>query len=563
MTATPLRQRARWALLAMPALLLAWSAAAIVHTYSPTPFNDQWANVGWWRDMANGAPLWKWLVSQHNEHRLVFPRLVFLADYEWARGTNVVNLAAIGLIQLLGAALFVRLAPPQRLGWLGVLGLSTALSLIVLLVQWENFFWGFQVQFVGVFMLAAWAIYLFMAATRDPGAIRWPAMASALGLLGVATFTLASGLFVGVTMVVAGLLLRRGWPAVGLAAAATALLAALYLHGYRPVTDHSSPAYVLHHLGDYVRYVVTYLGNVWARGQAAPGLILGGLGVAATLAMLVVVFRERQRDVRDATLLTLVLFIGLTAAITAAGRLELGVGQAMASRYQTPVAYFWAAHALFWALRTEAGGGPALRWSVGLVLVAAYVAFLPLQRSATRELFYTRDPILYGSAALAGGVDDYQALGGIYANLKSVEELKGFLRQYRLAIFADDPGYQAGGRFAPQIVMPGKDTCGGAFDTVIPSPQQENVAKVFGWGYDLAAQRAFRRIVIINDANRIVGVAFGGLQRPDVRKAMQHLNAGYAGWVGSIVRTDLDKVTAYGVMRDGRACLLGQQVWPR
>src|SRR4051794_40249319 len=99
--------RVEWALLLFPAWLLVWSTHAIWLTYSAVPFNDQWVNLAALRDAPKTGWL-QYLFSQHNEHRILFPRLVFLADLDWFQGQNVLNLTAIGLIQVAGAACFAR-----------------------------------------------------------------------------------------------------------------------------------------------------------------------------------------------------------------------------------------------------------------------------------------------------------------------------------------------------------------------------------------------------------------------------------------------------------------------
>ncbi len=46
-----------------------------VACWNAMPFGDQWSEI------ITGRPItWSWLFSQHVEHRLIFPRLVFLAD---------------------------------------------------------------------------------------------------------------------------------------------------------------------------------------------------------------------------------------------------------------------------------------------------------------------------------------------------------------------------------------------------------------------------------------------------------------------------------------------------
>src|SRR5581483_2434605 len=92
------------------------SAFAVVRSYTPTPFWDQWWIIHAWKDILQSGLSFDYLFSQHNEHRILFPKLVFLADLQWFQGRDILNRAAIGLAQVLGAALFIRVAEPWRAG---------------------------------------------------------------------------------------------------------------------------------------------------------------------------------------------------------------------------------------------------------------------------------------------------------------------------------------------------------------------------------------------------------------------------------------------------------------
>ena len=134
----------------VPLAMAVTAVVTVAETYTAIPYMDQWAAIDGWRRVLNKGLTWKYLFSQHNEHRILLPRLVFLADIAWFRGRGVLNLATIGVIQLIGGAFFAAAAWRQRMGVARVAALALALCLMACLAQWENFFWGFQVQFVGV-----------------------------------------------------------------------------------------------------------------------------------------------------------------------------------------------------------------------------------------------------------------------------------------------------------------------------------------------------------------------------------------------------------------------------
>lgn len=568
-----------WALLLVPIWFLLWAAKDMWLTYSPTPFNDQWANVHAWRDTSKGGWL-AYLFSQHNEHRILFPRLVFIADWKWFQARNGLNLAAIGLIQLAGAAVFAAAAQVRRAGALGLLGLAAALALMFSLMQFENLFWTFQVAFVGVYAAGAWALYLFCRASA-PGAVRWGWLAGAMVLLVLAAFNMANGLFAGAAMAAVGLVTRRSRAAILTAAAVTLVLLVVYLHGYQPVSYHSPPSLALRHPARYLFYVAVYIGNIWSPGRPLPAALLGLVGAAATAAMAAILARKQQGDPARSALFGLALFVGVSAAVTALGRLSFGVDQALSSRYTTPTAYFWAAQALFWTLTAERGRGGWLQlqrspaaWTltlersraalarVGLaaVLVLALVRLAGLERLGDLELLGTMERIQLGSSALLGGIDDDDALRAIHPVPAYVREVVPFMRQTRISLFADPPVAAVGAPFARPAAPPG--ACLGFFDSLAPAPQGA-AWRAVGWGWDVAARRPPDRIVLTDAAGRVLGVGLSGLVRDDVSRAQRKVTRRTSGWIAALNRGAGGEVVAYGLTAAGQACELGRKAWPQ
>ena len=555
-----------WAALLAPAWLLAWTALAIHGAYSPTPYSDQWVQIAAMRVTPPGGWL-AYLFSQHNEHRILVSRLVFLADWNWFQGRNALNLAVIGLIQLSGVILFAHAALSRRPRALAVLGLAAAASLLVSLLQWENLFWGFQVCFVAVYAAGAWAIYLYAQATSGER-VRWGRLAAALALLVVATFSMANGLFAGVAMALMGLLSRKRGAAILAAGAATAVLLAVYLHGYQRLDSHASLAVAPQHPGRFITYVAIFLGNLWVPGLPQPSALIGFVGVAATLGMLVVLLRRDETDPVRSALFGIALFVGMSAMVTSLGRLILGVEQAMSSRYMTPTAYFWAAHAVFWTLTFQRDPpasrgaarlisrlwGPArLILTIALVLVLWRVA--SLQRLGEAQLVEVSGRVRSATSALLGGFDRSNAVRDVYPDPAHVASLTPSMRAARKSLFVEPPLTSAGARFqVPLAARAG--ACRGAFDGL--APDASGLSRAVGWGWDETARRAFARVVIVDDAGKVLGVGLSGQPRPDVAKAVREVH-GASGWLALTTPAPGREVIAYGITASGQACEIGRK----
>ena len=246
------------------ALTLAWITAAIgayvaLHTlwmviicWSPLPFGDQWSEI------VTGRPLTlSWLVSQHLEHRILVPRLVFLADRWLAGETNRINYAVNFAMQC-GLAVLIYVISRGA----GVRGAAARIwaagfcsALLLWAGQYQNFVWGFQVQFFGV-VLAASGVFAVLALR--------PATLSTLALVtlleAIAAYTLASGVLAGFLAVGLALALGRPWRFTCALAGASLLILASYLVHYHTPPESSDPFAAWHHAGGIAVYLLAALG---------------------------------------------------------------------------------------------------------------------------------------------------------------------------------------------------------------------------------------------------------------------------------------------------------------
>ena len=211
MNAPTALHRLFWGALTVAALAFAGSIVAdtlraIVPLWSPLPWFDEWATVellrAWHEGEMSAAEV---LFAQHNEHRILLPRLVFFADDLLFRGGGYLSLAAIFAVQLLHAGLFAAVlgrarrspATPMRAGRWAVA--AAVLALMFSLRQAENFSSGFQLQFVAVFAGATLSFVLFAAAVRRErmrGAAG-AALPASLAAVLATSFTMANGLLAG------------------------------------------------------------------------------------------------------------------------------------------------------------------------------------------------------------------------------------------------------------------------------------------------------------------------------------------------------------------------------
>ncbi|HUY96658.1 MAG TPA: hypothetical protein VMW47_03395 [Verrucomicrobiae bacterium] len=289
------------------------------------PFEDDWSSVSLLRRVDAGRLTLGALWAQHNENRMLLPRLILLALARPTRAdTRWEMLLGIGLL-LIAAAILARLAvrPPRRSWWWAVPPVAALCSW----VQAENLLWGFQFPW---YMILAALLGICWLLGRDP--VPWGAWTGAGALALAASFSSLQGLFLwpcGLLLLMgrgSGRAQRRAWLGLG------ALATLVYFAGYRTVSDGHSGVLAQNDPVGAVRYLLEAVGSVVV-GPMGPTQLLGAGILLAALGVGVGWLRS---DWRDPDLLVPMALMGFAALFDLAlveGRLGLGVAQAASSRY--------------------------------------------------------------------------------------------------------------------------------------------------------------------------------------------------------------------------------------
>lgn len=419
--------RGRGAWIAAAALLLVavgislQTVGFVVAQHRPIPLLDSWEFADDLRraDAGEYGPGDLWAL--HNEHRILLPRLLFFADAWLTSWRGTFLLAAILLVQLAHAVVIARLV--RRAGGSGPAALATfafALGCGFAFVQVENLLWSFQIQFVGVFLLA----------TAAAAAMGWHlGLAMLMALL--ATLTMVNGLIVWPVLLFVAWMQRRPRRELVLLGGAFLLVTVLYLIGWQRVDRHADPLESLGQVPKVFLFAIAYLGNPLRHYGFAVCTALGAVGVGAWGFL---AWRAwRQRELVQSALLGAALFVLATALLTGLGRINFDAGYALSSRYATGGLVFWAllGPALFLAL------GPARRWIAPAAAAGFLLALVGQQRASLEEAIPWFDRMDRATTAAWLGVQDADHLGLVYAWPERQPPREEFLRRARLAHWAD------------------------------------------------------------------------------------------------------------------------------
>ena len=401
------------------------------------PFWDQWELVGPLTRLQDGTLGWGEIFRQHNEHRMVVPKIVMLSLASLT-GWNVVaemlasTLLAVAVLGLLIALTrpILRPAGPMVRLW----ATFTISAMLFSQAQWQNWLWGWQVQwFLGALAaVSAIALATWSLASGRP----WAHVAGAAAAALACQFSIASGVVVwGCCALVFAFHAQRRrilpiWLAVAIAASA------VFLVGYERAPGHPSLLSAVEHPLSFLLFLGNYLSGPLGRHAAIGIAVALGFGVLAVMAA-----RRRRREPQAIVpWIALGAFAGANAALTGIGRVGMGAGRGLSSQYVTiallmSVSLVPLGIAAFRA-GPDAGWTPIQRkaWMGG----AALLSFLTIlgdigewKRAAdhAREMIMARDCLL----AIEAATDD--CLGLLYPDPAAVRAWEPQLRAIRWSGF--------------------------------------------------------------------------------------------------------------------------------
>jgi hypothetical protein len=456
-----------WALALVPLAFLIW---VVVQYAVAVPYWDQWELVPLLEKTYHGQLTFHDLWAQHNEHRILFPKIIMLALARLT-GWNTRCELAVNIILALGIfAVFIHQVKitGRKLGIAGLRWAIPAISLIVFSIsQYQNWLWGWQLQMFLNLLAVVGGILLLANETFS-----WRRFAAAALLGMVATYSFANGLLfwpIGLVMllvVTAGK--KERLPALIAWLAVSVLMLWSYLYHYQKPEEHPAVNLIFKMPVEYASYVLKYIGGICAQyvGGSTPtdGDFALVFGLAAILAMGWAGGMLVWKKIADFK--TLLPYFGMSlysigsALMTGVGRVGFGSNQAIYSRYCTMVVPLWVSLVVFLVLlrtgcdramnadpaQKQRPGRPALldcRQIAGWLLLTAITMLVLGSACAmdgvkdfSRIQTFGRKSLL-NLAANPASETDYQGLCTIYPRPEVVVERYPILVKHRLSLFQD------------------------------------------------------------------------------------------------------------------------------
>lgn len=385
----------------------------IARTFIGVPHWDSWGLVTY-QEIFGG------FFDSLNGHVSMVPRLIYAADIWLASGSSALSMTITVLLLVADAALIVWVCRKSGLSWV-----YQGFAIIVLLWAYPvaNFMSAFNVQIVGVFVLATFAFAAMAFGKGSRGLWLSIAIAATAGV------TMANGILAG--FLLAPLAWALGRPAKDIVTAAIAGVAIVGVYlllatGSEDVlctdvydTQKAQSYLSLQSIGSMLGYLGVYLGAPVARIVFRTASftettlmvtgVLGYIGLltAAFLSLRALFDPEQRWRPIVGFLMALLAFLVGTAAVTAYGRgVECPVYSAATSRYGTSADMFWMTTVLL------VGALPLADRAWARTVPAIGTLLFGLVIAASQPFIVKAMIVSPGLSPIATGKSDEQFLGG-------------------------------------------------------------------------------------------------------------------------------------------------------
>ena len=423
----------------------------IILFYQDLPFSDQWeAAIPLLQRSFAGTLTLQDMISQHNEHRPLFSRLIWLplahlTHWNTAFEIAVTVVLAFGLVCLLWWQIRRTMVLINRPILTLLIPLTSALFFSM--SQYESWFQSYSLQW----MLHACAVVAGIVILSQPE-LNARRLTVAIGAGLVATFTFASGLLfwiIGFGLIVGARPVRSAYRATGILMGiwlvACLVVGAIYFTGYIAPGTGSNPSAWLSTVNqplNVLMYFFTWLGAPILAYY--PAVLVGVVGLTLLVCTL---FTIRTLAAWRVMLpyLGLAGYALLNAGMISLGRSSLGWQQALSPRYMSISALFWIALVvmLYLTAHTRKDNQPMRTdgiWSRVPALMAC-IAVLTVVSSAGSTylaLKYRYVPMRAARMAIRAGDDSDAALQQITDDIQATRDRDlPFLKQYSLSLYRD------------------------------------------------------------------------------------------------------------------------------
>lgn len=502
----------------------------LINHFSPIPFWDMWNGyLEFYTHILNGE--YKYIFLQHNEHRIVLTKLLFLIDLGVFGGKSyfllIINLILMLLIVWQFFKFIDKLFIDKNLYYRNLI----KLFILILLFSWtqhENITWGFQSQFYLAYLVPFFSFYL-MAIFKETNQNKYFYYSCILAAL--SSYTMANGILTSLLIVIMTFLFRLDKIKIFIAIIICIVNYIIFFNDYQSIDRQGNVLeYLINSPIDFLLYIFTYLGSPFFYLFKHNIQVSGIFGFILVMCMIFVIIKYFKRILLNYFLIAMIIqqiYIFLTALVTASGRFSFGIEQAISSRYTTPVLISWAILfiLLFYFFNQQKFFLSKSKYFIILIisLFFTFYQFTSLKNENGMKLERK-----LGALAIAMNIKDTKAIQRVCPSVDLCIEIGNLASKYKISVFNDD-------MFGNTLSSLGKETkefslsrSFGYVDNV--QELTTNNYKIDGWFYD--NKKNCDKLILVNNKNQVLGYAIHGYERQDVSKiyGKKAFESGFSGY---------------------------------
>lgn len=297
------------------------------------------------------------LFEQHNEHRILYIRLISLFDYYLRGSVHFTDLIWVGNVSLLVWLFLLFKSIDFFQNNLKYWVLIPVVLLVFQFQSWDNTFWS--MASLANFGIHAWVALAIYGAVRSG---KWAWLGTVFSTL-MALGTIGSGLFL-IPIVLAVWAVRMRFREIIFGSIFMILAVVGYFYGYHQPPNYPSIGYTIAHAhwGQLALFWASFLGsNFYHPAIPFVAPLVGGTGILWFL------FLTYQKYFLKKTYLYAILaFLVLTAVVVALNRYGRGIEGAYPSRYRMNSSLFLA---LSFLTVVDWVATPLKKWVIGLGII--------------------------------------------------------------------------------------------------------------------------------------------------------------------------------------------------
>ncbi len=525
-----------------PALMMVLSmvaAAFVIFTtlrgvataFTAIPLEDEWDGfLGTVQQFYQGDQ-WNALWQVHVNHRLVIPRLIFLADVKWFGGWKIFTVVMSMLFAAVTSAIISARIEMPRLYRL--IGIAAVFGLMFSWCNSDNFYFAFNVQNTSAVFFSVLA--LSEISREGNRALR---VTSALVSAVLAELCAANGLLVFPVLLLQVVIMRQPIREMIAVVLVGALAIWAYMYQYvMPVYPVSPDVAQIHFVR--LKFALLLAGAPFNRllHSFNACAVIGALALVGGIALCIAASFRRRATAYRAFLIGGAAFCVISILAAANGRWMLGLQTALSARYLILPLLYYVFVVLLVVDVTKSRS--ALQVAVYAPL-ALLLVFVPAQAGSHFE-----SNNLNQKLALLGekiGLDQPYYDRSVYpASLHHFFiQLSDFANVEQIGVYSSGWLHDAGiVKYDPRLQD--DSLCDGTFERIIKA---ESGHQVFGWLVPRKYGRESTLVVVTDPAGQTVGYGVTGMKRPDVKAGLPGAPSD-AGWSGFVNTENVANAYAY------------------